>query len=121
MRDQMEEMRAGEQQKIQHAVAAVNEETVQLRNTVRRMREELEIARAEERQKLQQAVAGANEEVVQLRATVQALREEMERHKFNFDDTVQGMQTSSRNETKQPAAYDYGTALTTGEATNGEA
>jgi len=101
MRDQMEEMRAAEQQKIQQAVVSVNEETIQLRHTVARMREELENARASEQQKTQQAVAASRDEVIQLRATVQALRDEMERQKFGFEDSIQSLQAASRNEIKQ--------------------
>jgi len=57
MREQMEAMKAAEQQKIQQTAAAANEDVVQLRKTISTMREQLEMLRFAEQQKAQQTVA----------------------------------------------------------------
>ncbi len=78
MRQQMEEMAAAANARVQQAVADSRDETTQLKAAVQAMRDQLEQMRFEKQRDIQQAVADANAEIEQLKGTIRALREELE-------------------------------------------
>jgi peptidoglycan hydrolase CwlO-like protein len=79
MRQQIEEMSAAANARVQQAVAEYHGESVQLQAAVQAMRDQLEQMRFEKQRDVQQAVADASAEIEQLKGTIRALREELEK------------------------------------------
>lgn len=78
MRQEMEEMSAAANARVQQTAAEYHGEIVQLKTTIQAMRDQLEQMRFEKQRDVQQAVADASAEIEQLRATIRAVREELE-------------------------------------------
>lgn len=80
LRDEMEEMRIGEQERIQKALASANDEIIQLKNTVVALRDEMDRRRGEHEEKCQAMELATHNEIKQLHEMIQTLREQLENH-----------------------------------------
>lgn len=78
LRDEMEKMRIGEQERLQHALAAANDEIGQLKKMIAALRDELERRNIEYEEKCQAIEQAARDEVKQLHDMIRAMRDEME-------------------------------------------
>ena len=89
LRDFMEQGRVGEQERIQRAVAATEDELRQLKSTANALRDQLEIQKASETERTQRAIAEASAENAQLKAAINVLRDELERQKAGEAERTQ--------------------------------
>jgi hypothetical protein len=80
LRDEMEKMRIGEQERLQHALAAANEETGQLRNMIVALRDELDRRKIEAEEKCRAVEQAARDEAKQLHEMIRTLRDQLEDH-----------------------------------------
>jgi hypothetical protein len=79
MREQMEEMRGSEQQRIQQATTTASQEVVHLRATVQALREEMERQKFGFEEKVQALQTTSHSEIGQLQRTIVDLRERLEK------------------------------------------
>ncbi len=80
LREEMEKMRIGEQERLQHALAAANDEVGQLKNMTFALRDELERRRIEYEEGRHAIEQVARDEAKQLQGTIRTLREKLESH-----------------------------------------
>ena len=74
LREEMEKMRIGEQERLQQALAATGDEIGQLKEKVLALRKELERRKNEHEEKCQTIEHAAHEEARQLQEMIQAIR-----------------------------------------------
>ena len=80
LRDEMEKMRIGEQERLQKALAAANDEIGQLKNIIFALRDELERRKIESEERCHAIEHAARDEAKQLQEMIRALREKREGH-----------------------------------------
>jgi chromosome segregation ATPase len=80
LREQMEKMRIDEQERLQQALAAGNEENGQLKNMISALRDELERRKIESDERCQKTEHAARDEAKQLQEMIRTLREKLESH-----------------------------------------
>jgi hypothetical protein len=80
LRDEMEKMRIGEQERLQKALAAANDEAGQLKNTVMALRDELDRRQIESEERGRAVEQATRDEVRQLHEMIRSLREKLEAH-----------------------------------------
>jgi hypothetical protein len=80
LRDEMEKMRIAEQEGLQKAMAAANDELGQLRNMIVALRDELDRRKIEYEEKTRAAEQAARDEAKQLHEMIRTLRERLEDH-----------------------------------------
>lgn len=78
LREEMEKMAIGEQERLQHALAAANDEIGQLKKMIAALRDELEHRNIEYEEKYRAIELAAHNEVKQLHETIRTLREKLE-------------------------------------------
>ena len=78
LREELERVRFEEQDHIQQAVAAGNDEVRQLRTTIVELRDQLELREAEHGEKLRVTELQHDREKLELHRTIAALREKLE-------------------------------------------
>ena len=78
LREEMERMRIGEQERIQSSLAAAGEEIGQLKGMIGALRDELERRGIESEERRQADEQAAREETKQLQKMIAALREKLE-------------------------------------------
>jgi HAMP domain-containing protein len=80
LRDEMEKMRIGEQERLQKAIGAAHDEISQLKDMIKALRDELEHRKIEYEEKCHDIEQIARDEVKQLHETIRALRDRLEKH-----------------------------------------
>jgi len=80
LRDEMEKMRIGEQERLQKALAAANDEIGQLKNIIFALRDELERRKIESEERCHAIEHAARDEAKQLQEMIRTLREKREGH-----------------------------------------
>jgi chromosome segregation ATPase len=80
LRDEMEKMRIGEQERLQKALAAANDEIGQLRNMIVALRDELDRRKIESEEKCRAIGQAARDEAKQLHEMIRTLRDQLEDH-----------------------------------------
>ncbi len=80
LRDEMEKMRIGEQERTQQALAAASEELGQLRKMIAALREEMERRAIEHEEKCRAIEQAARGESRQLHDMIRELRDELEKY-----------------------------------------
>ncbi len=78
LREEMERMREGEQERLHHALVAAKDEIDQLHKMIATMREELERFNIECTEKCRAIEQGAREETKQLHEMIQTMRTRLE-------------------------------------------
>ena len=85
LRDEIEKMRIGEQERLQQSLAAASDEIGQLKKTINALRDEMEKMRIGEHERLQQSLTAASDEIGQLKKMIAALRDELERRNIEYE------------------------------------
>jgi chromosome segregation ATPase len=80
LREEMEKMRIGEQERLQQALAAAREEIGQLKEMTFALREELERRRIEYEEKRRAIEQAGRDEARQLQEMIRTMREKLEIH-----------------------------------------
>ncbi len=80
LRDEMEKMRIGEQERLQKALAVANDEIGHLRNMIVALREELDRRKIESEEKCRDMEQAARDEAKQQQEMIRTLRERLEDH-----------------------------------------
>jgi len=78
LRDELDRMRIGEQERLQQALAAARDECGQLRGTVAALREQLERLKAEDDERLHTVEQAGRDEAKQLQEMIRVMREKLE-------------------------------------------
>jgi hypothetical protein len=73
-------MQIGEQERLQHTLAAANEENGQLKNMISALRDELERRTIESEERCHAIEQAARNEAKQLQEMIRTLREKLEGH-----------------------------------------
>jgi predicted nucleic acid-binding Zn-ribbon protein len=80
LRDEMEKMRIGEQERLQKALSSANDEIGQLRNMIFALRDELDRRKIEAEEKYRAIEQAARDEAKQLHEMIRTLRDQLEDH-----------------------------------------
>jgi HAMP domain-containing protein len=80
LRDEMERMRIGEQERLQKTLAPANDEIGQLKAMVVALRDELDRRKIEADERCRALEQAARDEAKQLHEMIRALRDELEKH-----------------------------------------
>lgn len=80
LRDKLEQMRIGEQERLQKAIVSANDEISQLKGMVNALRDELECRQIEYDEKCRDIVQTARDETKQLHEMIRTMRDRLEEH-----------------------------------------
>jgi hypothetical protein len=80
LREQMEKMQIGEQERLQHALAAATEQNGQLKNMISALRDGLERRMIESEERCHAIEHAARDEATELQEMIRTLRKKLESH-----------------------------------------